>query len=628
MSRIAGTITCGQEFFLNPMLAAMQPAHGWEMHARNGLGWTGLRTPNIAGRNNVTVVMDGAIFNRKDFPHCTSSSYSDADIFLDLYERHGFENALKRINGDFAAAVFDGKTGILWLGRDRIGIRPLYYTTSGGGFAFASRPGALLLLPGITREVNEQFTGLFAGSHYRTIDNDPEASPFAHIRQLPAACMLRLEGDLCKVSNWWSLKEHDDFQRSEDDLAEEYRALLMDAVDVRLKTAANPAFTLSGGMDSSSVLACTTTLTGRKQHAFSSVYADKTYDESDEIRSMLDQHVEEWHQVQVGSPDIFALVEQMTAAHDEPVATSTWLSHFLLCEQAAGQGFGSLFGGLGGDELNAGEYEYFVFHFADLHRAGKKDALENEIAFWAKYHDHPIYKKSRESAFAGMAAFTVEDKPGRCLPDLARLGRYAKALHQDAFNVAAFVPVMDHPFTSCLKNRSYQDIFRETAPCCIRAQDRQSLHFGMETFLPFFDYRLVEFMFRIPGEMKIRDGVTKHLLRKAMAGVLPEETRARIKKTGWNAPAHVWFSEGQGYEQLMDMVRSQRFRERGLYNVEEVERIIAEHVRITASPAPGSENHMMFLWQLVNMETWLCMYVDAPITAGMPQGNVTELRLS
>ena len=110
-------------------------------------------------------------------------------------------------------------------------------------------------------------------------------------------------------------------------------------------------------------------------------------------------------------------------------------------------------------------------------------------------------------------------------------------------------------------------------------------------------------MFRISGDLKIRDGVTKHLLREAMRGVLPEETRTRIKKTGWNAPAHLWFS-GSGRGQILDLVHSQSFRERGIYNVAEVERIVDEHDRIVSSSAV-EENHMMFLWQLVNLELWL-----------------------
>jgi len=168
--------------------------------------------------------------------------------------------------------------------------------------------------------------------------------------------------------------------------------------------------------------------------------------------------------------------------------------------------------------------------------------------------------------------------------------------------------VLDHPFSSWLKNRTFQDIFRETAPCCLRAEDRNCEAAGLGHADPFFDYRLVEFMFRVPGRMKIRDGVTKRLLREAMKGILPEETRTRIKKTGWNAPAHQWFSGG-GRETLQDLIGSRRFRERGIYRVTEVERLLAEHEEIVSGALPR-DNHMMFFWQLVNLNAWLD-WVDA-----------------
>jgi len=110
-------------------------------------------------------------------------------------------------------------------------------------------------------------------------------------------------------------------------------------------------------------------------------------------------------------------------------------------------------------------------------------------------------------------------------------------------------------------------------------------------------------MFRVPGTMKIRDGVTKHLLRQAMRGILPESTRTRTKKTGWNAPAHLWFSGKKG-RILKDLVRSRPVRNTGIYCVKEVDGVIEEHERIVVSGRP-QENHMMFLWQLANLGFWL-----------------------
>jgi asparagine synthase (glutamine-hydrolysing) len=293
----------------------------------------------------------------------------------------------------------------------------------------------------------------------------------------------------------------------------------------------------------------------------------------------------------------------MVAIHDEPVATATWLSHFVLLEEVAAGGFTDLFGGLGGDELNAGEYEYFFFHFADLRQAGRDDELAREIELWVRHHDHPVFRKSARLVEEALPRLTDPSRPGVVRPDRVRLERYAGLLNREFFDLEAYEPRMEHPFRSYLKNRAYQDLFYETLPCCLRAQDRHGAALGVESIVPFLDHRLAELLFRVPGSMKIRSGVTKQVLRSAMAGILPEETRTRVKKTGWNAPAHVWFT-GEGAEQVRDLARSQGFRERGIYDIQAVEHLIDEHEAIVASGEPV-ENHMMVLWQLVNLELWL-----------------------
>ena len=247
---------------------------------------------------------------------------------------------------------------------------------------------------------------------------------------------------------------------------------------IRFGSAPDPAFTLSGGMDSSSVLAGAVHLSGERQHAYSTLYSGSEYDESEEIRSMLDAAVEEWHQVPVDAPDVLDMVAKMIDAHDEPVATATWLAHFVLCDRVAGDGFRTLFGGLGGDELNAGEYEYFFFRFADLRRGGDEQALRHEVTEWARHHDHPVFKKDWDVMEDGLRRMVDLTQPGRILVDRNRLERYRGAIRPEAIDLGRYEPVLDHPFGSYLNNRTYQDIFRETAPCCLRAEDRQTRAFG------------------------------------------------------------------------------------------------------------------------------------------------------
>jgi asparagine synthase (glutamine-hydrolysing) len=596
MSRIAGLVrrtgTTADRERADAMLAAM-PAEVPTTAVSRALGpaalgvttWT---APNLALDGDVLAVVDSPLWSAVDV--------------VARYRSHGFVGALAQLDGDFAIALFDQRTSTLWLARDRFGIKPLYYSARPDRVSFGSRPRALLALPDVSRAPNRGFVARFAGLHYRTFDNLPRESPYADIAQLPAGCYLEVRPSSVREATYWTLGEQPELT-DEAALAEQYRELLLDAVARRRRVADRAAFTLSGGMDSSSVIACSVRATGHKEHAFSTVYHDETYDETAEIQTILDATVEQWHPVRIGNPDLASILPRMIAANDEPVATATWLSHYELCRATQAAGFGTLFGGLGGDELNAGEYEYFFFFFADL-AAANDPRLDHETAKWAEYHDHPIYKKSHATMRAGLERLVDLKVPGRCLPDPARLARYRDTVDPAYFDLASYAPVMDEPFTSYLKNRTYQDIFRETAPCCLRAADRHCSAFGLEVSWPFFDHRLVELMFRVPGTMKIRDGVTKHLLREAMRGIIPDETRTRIKKTGWNAPAHVWFAQGSGRELVLDLTASQAFRERGIYDVARVRQLLDEHRDIVVEGRPV-DNHMMFFWQLVNLELWL-----------------------
>ncbi|MEO6096903.1 MAG: asparagine synthase-related protein [Fibrobacteria bacterium] len=613
MSRIAGAIAAETAhpalLAVAASLETLKAAEDWGLHGMPGsmaassatalLGWTGHGTVQYASRDGVTAVVDGRFYGRP----ALAENDSEAAHLIRRFREMGFPGALAGLNGDFSVALFDSKNRKLWLARDRFGVKPLYYARGRGYLAFASRPSALFGMPGIGKAVRKEYVALYAGCHYRYFDNDNAKSPYADVAQLPAAHWLSSDGTSVETGVYWSMTDAEDIAGSDAELAERYRDLILDAVRIRISKAEKPAFTLSGGMDSSSVLASSVRHLGRKQIAFSTVYDDKTYDESEDIASMLDGYVEKWNTIKIGHPDVFGLVERMVAVHDEPVCTATWLSHFLLCEEVSRQGYRTLFGGLGGDELNAGEYEHFIPNFADLMRAGDEKALRREVDMWVKYHDHPVFKKDFSVMEEMVRRSTDAAVPGRCLPDRVRLERYAATLDEGFFDLKKWIPAMDHPFKSYLKNRTWQDIYRETIPPCLRAEDRQTTAFGIENCVPFYDHRLAEFMFRVPNRQKIRDGRTKHLLREAMTGVLPEETRTRTKKVGWNAPAHQWFS-GKGLDRLNDLVHSAAFRGRGIYDLKEVDRLIREHEDIVVH-GRNIDNHMMFFWQLVNLETWL-----------------------
>lgn len=615
MSRIAGIIS-NEPLNINVLASEMRAGitsngswHGVSVNASKfgAIMWAGWRTPEVFRFGGVIVAIDGLFYNRQEIDLLLGIEIecNDTYRFNQLYCKFGFEDSLKKINGDFSISLFNEDTEELFIARDRFGVKPLYYVNFPTHFAFASRPRGLFCVPGVTKEPNKRFVAIFGGAHYRYIDNVSEESPYQHIRQLPAAYFLRVVRGSLHLQRYWGLYEQPNFKKDEAELAAEYKNLLVDSVEKRIKTVSGgSAFTLSGGLDSSSVLSCAVHSTGQKQTAFSSVYLDKTYDESEEIKSMLESKVLNWSPVEVDIPNVFNLVDSMVRDHDEPVVTATWLSHYVLCNDVSKAGFRNLFGGLGGDELNAGEYEHFFFHFADLKYAGKEDLYSHEVDKWSKYHNHPIYRKNRSVAETSLHRMVDITKPGICNPHIYESSRYLHTIKSEYFDLRQFKPAMDHPFKSYLKNRTYQDIFRETAPCCLRAEDRQTTKFNIDHIDPFFDHRLAEFMFRIPGDLKINGGITKVLLRKAMKGILPEETRNRVAKTGWNAPAHLWFSTEKFSEELGDLINSTFFRNLQIYNASMVQNLFDEHRKIV-NLNENSENHMMFFWQLINLIAWI-----------------------
>ena len=422
MSRIAGILSNSPSINLNKLLDCQKPSsplNAWHNYIYNAgktiIGYTGAYKTSVAENENVSVIIDGSIYNSKEL-----GKGGDAEIIISLYKRYGFPALLSKLNGDFSIALQDSNSGELWLARDRVGVKPIYYTKCGAVFAFASRCKALLEIPGVTREVDRQYVALVAASHYRHFDNRPEKSPYMDIDQLPAAHWLRFKNGECRTGVYWQLEDLPEWEESEEELAERYRELLLNSTRIRMDRCGKPGFTLSGGMDSSSVLGSAVSETGEKQKAFSSIYADKTFDESEDIATILDEAVSKWHQVSVSNPDVFGLIRKMVEMNDEPVATATWLSHFLVCEHAATSNITHLFGGLGGDELNAGEYEHFSPFFADLKIGKNSKRLDIEVSKWAEYHDHPLYPKNFAVMEESVERICDFENPGKIRPDRQR----------------------------------------------------------------------------------------------------------------------------------------------------------------------------------------------------------------
>ncbi|MBU1741839.1 MAG: asparagine synthetase B, partial [Proteobacteria bacterium] len=522
---------------------------------------------------------------------------SDAETALWAWVTWG-PDALDRFNGDFGLAVIEEESGRIFLARDRLGVRRLFYLVARGSILFASRIGCLWGHPLADPEVDWRAVYLYAGTHYRYFHSRPERTFFEHVRQVPQGGALEFTPgeDSPRIRRWWTLGLlEDDLPQSADEAALGLRSLLADAVSLRLGDGKDLGFTLSSGMDSSSVCALATGLLGKRQPVFSITYREQEFDEEAGIRPAALAFADPWHNLPLADPPLLDVIDRMLTFHDEPLCTVTWLSHYYLLRRAREVGVKILFSGLGGDECNAGEYEYFLFFFGDLQRAGRVDLLDQEIAAWARLHDSAQYPKNKQVA---RDAFTrlMDPTIGRNLIDLDRYSLYLPCLDQELLKSQDHVPQMANPFDSHLINRCYQDLFFETTPPCLAADGRNAAAFGIESRFPFLDHRVVQYCLSIPVHFKYHQAVTKWPLRRAMADLLPRENLEQTLKVGWNAPAADWLRFGSAQD-LRDLTASAAFRRRGVYRPDQVDKLVTEHLE-------GRANHMMFLWQLINLELW------------------------
>jgi asparagine synthase (glutamine-hydrolysing) len=296
------------------------------------------------------------------------------------------------------------------------------------------------------------------------------------------------------------------------------------------------------------------------------------------------------------------MVSDLSRVHDAPLCTVTWLSHHHLVQNAADDGCLVVFSGLGGDEGLAGEYEHFLYFFADLKAQGREERLEAEIDAWARLHDHPLFKKNRRVVEDAFRRLVDLDRPGRTFIDRDRYFADQDAFDPDFLAQGPPPPEPDCPFESYLANRCYQDLVYETTPPSLDADAKNTGAHGLVSRFPFLDHRLVSFCYSLAPTVKYDHGATKAVMRRAMTGRLPEANRTNLVKTGFNAPLNQWLLTDQRRD-FLDLMRSRSFQQRGWLKPGAFDRLWQEH-------QSGQKNHMMLFWQLLSAELWLRTLAD------------------
>jgi len=509
-----------------------------------------------------TIIHNGEIYNYLELRNLLEtkgysfSSRSDTEVIPAAYDHYG-PDCLQYFDGMFAFAIWDEKEKRLFLARDRFGEKPLFYYRDNEQFLFASEMKALWAA-GVQKESNKKMLFNFITIGYTQNPANPSETFFQGISKLPARSFLlynALTGDI-NTSCYWDIAIGDTSSLKEESVILQFDGLLSSSIKRRLRSDVPLGTSLSGGLDSSAVVAGilgSPTFTPKsgapRLQTFSAVFPGFEKDESAYIRMVTDHFSLDNHRTSPGAGDLIRDFEKLVYHQEEPFLSSGIYAQFKVFELAASRNIHVLLDGQGADELLAGYHKYYHWYWQELYRNDKKAfALELEAARESGVHDRWTWKNRLAANLPVYAGLFLKKKR-------TAQQRKSKDLSRD-FVRQYGVSYYDIPHFDKLSGVLYYNTFMNGMEELLRYADRNSMAHGVEIRLPFLDYELVEFLFSLPSWFKIRDGWTKWLLRRSMEGILPAAIAWRKDKTGFETPQQTWMTDPALQEYMQEARRS------------------------------------------------------------------------
>ena len=553
----------------------------------------------------VAILVNGEIYNHQELRADLQNkghrfrSHSDSEVVAHLYEEVG-SRVPEFLRGMFALAIYDANARKLILARDRFGEKPLYYTRRPDGFAFASELAALLADPGTPAQVSPASLDMYLALQYVPAP----ASIFANIFKLPAGCLLEVScGGEPTLRRYYDIDYTPKLADiSEDEAARRVRAAVEEAVRVRLMSDVPLGAFLSGGLDSSIIVACMARETSKPVQTFSVGFVGGEVDELPFARLVAERYKTDHHELVV-QPDMTSLLPSIARHHGEPFADTSTLPTRYLCEMTRRNVTVALSGD-GGDEAFGGYRRYM---WSDL--AARLAALPRPLAFGVRKLLQHVPGAARHGVrefgdrldqdeaaryLSLVCHFTFEERAALYGPAL-RDQLKTDAVLDDFRRRLATATARDGVNRLCeLDARTYlpDDIFFKV--------DVASMTHSLEARAPLVDHHVMELAAALPGHLKLRKGKGKYILKKAFADLVPEVIRERRKK-GFASPTRGWFA-GPLRQFARDLLLSQHARGRGLFDTARVERLLDRH--------QAGEDHGERIWNLVVLEQWHRELVD------------------
>jgi asparagine synthase (glutamine-hydrolysing) len=560
--------------------------------------------PMSNDNKSIWIVFNGEIYN---FPEIKKAlvnkgfsfkTRSDTEVIIKAYEAYGID-LLQHLNGMYAFAIWDENKKRLMLARDRMGKKPLYYYVSKQQFIFASELKAILLHPEVRRDINIE-----AVDKYFSLGYVPSPlTIFSDISKLRPAHYLLYQDGRVNIEQYWDVQYGQNGNpRSEDDYIDELEEILQKAIKRRLISDVPLGAFLSGGLDSSAVVALMSKISNEPVKTFTIGFSEQTYSEVNDAKCVADKfHTD--HQEFTVETNAIELLPKLIWHFDEPFADSSAVPTFYVSKMAR-EHVTVILSGDGGDELFAGYWRYIW-----------QDKFN-------KFKKIPRYLREQLlGKFAQSLPFNAKGKNY-----LLEISQLEKKQNLELLQIYPYIKsdIYSHEFKTELKHFDHAESLihywenMPVSPQLSRMQyfdtkmylpedilvkvDRMSMANSLETRAPLLDYHLVEFAAKIPAELQMKDGKGKYIFRKMASRILPAQILTK-KKQGFAIPANEWFKTDL-YDYAYDLLSTDRFRNRGYFNQKNVELMLREHRR-------GRRDYSNWIWTLIIFELWYQTFLDA-----------------
>lgn len=558
------------------------------------------KQPMIVDNGNYSITFNGEIYNykelRKELEEYGYSFQSDTDteVILHAYRKWG-NDCLQKFNGMWSFALWDRSKKELFCARDRFAVKPFHYWYDGNNFVFCSEIKGLLRHPHINPQQNEQ--AIYDFIIYGRVNHTHETF-FKDIYQLPGAhyCVVSERG--FEKYRYWDISEDNQFCGNAEEAANEFYRIFEDAVKLRFRSDVEVASCLSGGLDSSSIVCVADKLikngqleNGHKLNTFSLAFDYEKFDERKWIDIVRVETDINSHFTIPKEEEFLENLNHLLYTQEEPFGSTSMFGQYMVMKLIHENGIKVTLDGQGSDEIFGGYLGYADAYFADFIRTNNERELHEQVEIYCKKHN---------------LTSSIAIARAKKLAETGKMGRHIEAnskyLRTDF--AGRFYNEMELPkkFDSILQNQLYYDLLVTSIPALLRYADRNAMAFSIESRFPFLDYRLVEFGFSLPADMKLKDSVTKVILRKAMHGVIPNKIEERQDKMGFVTPEAVWFREGlkNTFEQI---IYSDSIATRNIFDIEAVR---GEWEAYKA----GNRTDSFLIWRIVCIEMWMRMFID------------------